>query len=169
MKIGVLSDTHGVLDDKVLHFFSECDEIWHAGDVGNIQIMETLAECTTTRGVFGNIDGQPLRSSLPEFQLFSIKTARILMIHIAGNLPRYNQKVRSLIELSRPSILVCGHSHILKVMFDKKNNLLFINPGAAGNHGFHKVKTALRFQIIEDKPCKMELLQLQRHKKKPLL
>ncbi len=163
MKIGILSDTHGILDDEVLDFFSECDEIWHAGDIGNIEIIDTLSSISVVRVVYGNIDGQPARSSFPEFQMFSIGLLRVLMTHIAGKLPAYNQKVRSYIQEHQPSILVCGHSHILKVIFDRKNNLLFINPGAAGNHGFHKVKTALRFQIIDDKPAKMEILELKRH------
>lgn len=168
MKIGIISDTHSVLDQKVIEFLAGCDEIWHAGDVGNSDIISDLESIAPTKGVYGNIDGHDVRISYPEHLLFSIGTQRILLTHIAGNPPRYNKRVKFLINRHRPTILVCGHSHILKVVHDKTNKLLFINPGALGNQGYHQVKTAIRFQINEDKPEKMEVLQYERHKKRPL-
>jgi len=166
LKIGVISDTHGVLEKRVTDFLSDCDEIWHAGDVGNSEIIDTLNTIAPTRGVYGNIDGNDIRSVFPENIIFSVQSQKVIITHIAGNPPRYNPRVKKLINDHHPDIFVCGHSHILKVMFDKANNLLYINPGALGNQGFHKKKTAVRFQLSNGKPIKMEVLDYGRHKKK---
>jgi len=168
LTIGVISDTHGILDNDVLDFFGPCNEIWHAGDIGDIQIINKLASNRPVKAVYGNIDGQAVRKSIPENQIFSIGKQSILITHIAGSPPRYNQRVKRLIRENNPSIVVCGHSHILKVLFDHDNNLLFINPGAAGNQGFHKIKTSLRFQINNGNPEKMEVFEWERYKKRPL-
>ena len=159
-KIGLLSDTHGFLENRLFDYFKEADEIWHAGDIGESAILERLEELRKVRAVYGNIDGGNLRAALHEYLEFEIEGLRVLMIHIANKPPRYNPKTLSLIRASRPDLLVCGHSHILKVEFDKKNNLLFMNPGAAGNHGFHKVKTALRFSIDQGKAKNLEVIDL---------
>jgi putative phosphoesterase len=161
LKIGVISDTHGVLDDKVRTFFEACDQIWHAGDIGHLDVIDRLREICPVAAVHGNIDSHTIRKEAPENHFFKVNQSTVLITHIAGKLPVYNKRVRGIIKDYHPKILVCGHSHILKVQFDKKHGLLYINPGAAGNHGFHKVKTALRFEL-NDKPENMELLQWER-------
>ena len=166
MKIGIISDTHSILDENPIHFFSACDEIWHAGDIGDRKVLEKLESLATVRAVSGNIDSKNDYRRQPEFQLFTLEEIKVLIIHIAGNPPRYNPAAKELISKSKPDILVCGHSHILKVMQDKVNKLLFINPGAAGNQGFHKIKTAIRMKIQAGKPSEMEVLEWERHKKK---
>ena len=167
MKIGIISDTHGILDEKPVNFFSECDEIWHAGDIGNKSILEKLGSICTLRAVSGNIDSKIEHWTSPEHHLFVLEGMQVLIIHIAGNPPGYNREVYRFITRHNPDMLVCGHSHILKVMFDKVNHLLFINPGAAGNQGFHTVKTAIRMKIKSGKPSEMEVLEWERHKKRP--
>lgn len=147
MRIGILSDTHGHLDDRILHHLQDCDEIWHAGDIGNISVTDQLAQFKPLRAVHGNIDGGPARMQFPEDLVFTCEGMKVFMTHIAGKPTSYNQRVRDLLKMHRPQILVCGHSHILRVEFDKKNQVLFINPGAAGIHGFHKVRTLVRLTI----------------------
>ncbi len=166
MRIGIISDTHSILDENPVHFFSECDEIWHAGDIGDHKVLEKLESIATVRAVTGNIDSKNAAWKQPEVQIFTTEGIKVLIIHIAGNPPRYNHVVKDLITNNKPDILVCGHSHILKVMHDKVNRLLFINPGAAGNQGFHQIKTAIRMKIHAGKPSEMEVLEWERHKKK---
>ncbi|MEM9324604.1 MAG: metallophosphoesterase family protein [Bacteroidota bacterium] len=146
MRIGLISDTHSYLDDKVLHYFQQCDEIWHAGDVGNRQVLTQLQAAKPTIAVYGNID-DPHGLDAPEVQVLDRGAKRFLMIHIAGRPPKYNSHVRNLLSCHRPDVLICGHSHILKVEMDRQNNVLYMNPGAAGRHGFHKVRTLLRFDV----------------------
>lgn len=160
MKIGVISDTHSYLDDKVLTYFREVDEIWHAGDVGTLDVLEKLEAFKTTRTVYGNIDGQDIRIRTQRGLIFETEGKRFLMTHIAGNPPRYNPEIRKMIAQYHPDVLICGHSHILRVEFDKKNSLLFLNPGAAGKHGFHKVRTLLRFEVEKGKIFNMEVVEL---------
>lgn len=160
MRIGVISDTHGYLDPKVFDHFKDCDEVWHAGDIGNLEISDKLNEKYKFQAVYGNIDGHELRIQYPEFLFFKRNDVKVMMIHIGGKPPRYNQKVKKLIREYNPGILVCGHSHILKVEYDIQNKLLFMNPGAAGKHGFHKVRTLIRFSINGNKPEKMEVIEL---------
>ena len=148
MRIGLISDTHGFLDDRVFTYFEVCDEIWHAGDVGDSSVLAELRKRKPTIAVYGNID-DPADLDAPEVQLLDRGESRFLMIHIAGKPPRYNTKVRELLQLHRPKVLICGHSHILKVEMDKKNDILYMNPGAAGRHGFHKVRTLLRFEVTD--------------------
>ncbi|MEQ9230220.1 MAG: metallophosphoesterase family protein [Cyclobacteriaceae bacterium] len=159
-KIGLLSDTHGVLDNRVFDYFKEVDEIWHAGDIGTIEVLDELNEFKPTIAVFGNIDGGDLRIDCKETVLLRRDGLKVLITHIAGKPPRYNPRVLSLVQEHRPNVLICGHSHILKVEFDKRNQLLFMNPGAAGNHGFHKVKTLLRFGIENMKVKDLEVIEL---------
>ena len=162
-KIGVLSDTHGTLDEKVIKFLAECDQVWHAGDIGNIDVLTDMKSLfPVVHAVYGNVDGWDLRSEVPEIDMFETEGRRIAIKHICGNPRRYDSSARKLIEEYKPDILVCGHSHILRVEYDKKHNLLFINPGAAGNSGFHKVKTAVRF-VIDGKDLRdLEVLELPR-------
>jgi putative phosphoesterase len=160
MKIAIISDTHGFLDNQVIKHLQDADEIWHAGDIGTIEVIDKLEQLTgRLRLVYGNIDSQKIRLIAPEAQGFTIDGCRILMIHIAGNMPGYNAAVRAYIGRFRPNILVCGHSHILKVMNDKRNNLLFINPGSCGHHGIHKVRTMIKFEIIDGKPANMNVIE----------
>ncbi len=162
-KIGVLSDTHGMLDEKVIEFLSICDEVWHAGDIGSVDVLTDMRSLfPVVRAVYGNIDGWEIRAEVPEVNRFELEGRRVAIKHICGNPRRYDPSVRSLIQEYHPHILVCGHSHILRVEYDKKNNLLFINPGAAGNSGFHKVRTAVRF-VIDGKDIRdLEVLELGR-------
>lgn len=161
MKIGILSDTHGWLDERILHHFKDCDEVWHAGDVGNTSVIETLQKFKPTIGVYGNIDGQEIRSIFPETQILYKEGLKIYITHIAGTPPRYQKGILSKLKEENPNILVCGHSHILKVMPDKKlNNMLYINPGAAGRHGFHKVRTILKLEIADGKIKHLEAIEL---------
>ena len=160
-KIGILSDTHGFIDEKIVNFFSECNEIWHAGDIGDISIFNHF-ENKTIRAVNGNIDGTNIKSEYPNFQIFDCENHKVLITHIAIQSGRYNDSTKNLINKYSPTVLICGHSHILKVFFDKKNNLLFINPGAAGKQGFHVVRTAIRLIIEKDKIRDLEILELPR-------
>ena len=159
-KIGILSDTHNYLDEQVFEYFKNVDEIWHAGDIGTNEITNKLKKFKPLRTVYGNIDGHELRAEFPEDLIFEIENCKIFITHIAGAVCVYNQRVREIIKQEKPDILVCGHSHILKIMRDEKFKLLHINPGAAGIHGFHKMKTILRFEIENGKPQKMELIEL---------
>lgn len=160
MKIAIISDTHGFLDDNVIKYLKDVDEIWHAGDIGTIEVIDRLEQLTgRLRAVYGNIDSQEIRQIAPEVQGATIHGCRILITHIAGSMPQYNTLVRGYIGKFRPHILVCGHSHILKVMNDKRNNLLFVNPGSCGHHGFHKVRTMITFEIINGKPANMNVIE----------
>lgn len=160
MKIGLLSDTHGYIDHQVAEHFKYCDEIWHAGDIGP-DVADWLKEIKPLTAVFGNIDGPELRNSLPEFIETEIQGLKIMMTHIAGNPPVYNSAVRNKISGFKPDLLICGHSHIAKVYRDpENNNLLYINPGAAGNHGFHRIKTIMRFDILEGKIQNLMVIEL---------
>ena len=159
-KVGLLSDTHGFVDPAVYKHFKDCDEIWHAGDIGHVQVIDDLSKFKTLRAVYGNIDGHVVRSAVPEDLVFEIDGIKILMTHIGGSPGRYNLRVKSLMQRYKPNIFICGHSHILKVMYDQQMNHLHINPGAAGNHGFHHVKTLIRFDLHQGKPANMEVIEL---------
>ena len=162
MKIGLLSDTHSFIDEKVISFLSECDEILHAGDIGNLAVIEQLERIAPVRAVFGNIDGTEIRQRYREKERFSVEDVEIFMIHIGGYPGNYSREAYHEIRTDPPKIFISGHSHILKVMFDKKNNLLHINPGAAGKNGFHKVRTAIRFEIEASEIKDLEVLELPR-------
>jgi putative phosphoesterase len=147
MKIGLLSDTHGHLDQRVFTHFKDCDEIWHAGDIGTMEVLESLENFKPTRAVFGNIDGNKIRLATKEDLWFDCEELKIWITHIGGYPPKYNKRTNALLKQDSPDIFICGHSHILKIIRDPKNNLLHINPGAAGVHGFHHVKTLVRFDV----------------------
>lgn len=162
VKIGLLSDTHGYIHPRVSDFFSECDELWHAGDIGNQETADFLAKIKPLRAVYGNIDGNTLRQSFKEVELFQSEKAKVLMIHIGGYPGKYNPKARKLIEEYKPDIFISGHSHILKVIYDKKYRLLHLNPGAAGKSGMHKLITMIRF-VIDGKDIRdLEIFEAKR-------
>src|SRR5215216_2308199 len=144
-RIGLISDTHGFLDDTVFNHFENCDEIWHAGDFGNIALANRLKAKKKLRGVYGNIDGQDIRTEFPEQLVFLCEEVKVMMRHIGGSPPRYNPETRKELLYHKPLLFISGHSHILKVMYDEKISCLHMNPGAAGNHGWHKVRTIIRF------------------------
>jgi putative phosphoesterase len=160
VKIGLLSDTHGFLDSSIYKYFKDCDEIWHAGDIGTIQVFDELRKFKPTRAVFGNIDGHIIRSAMPEHLYFEIEGLKVYITHIGGYPGKYNFGVKSFLQKNPANLFICGHSHILKVMYDNTFKLLHINPGAAGNHGFHQVKTLIRFEINEGKPQNLEVIEI---------
>ena len=162
MRIGLLSDTHSHLDPKVFEHFAECDEVWHAGDIGNVAVLDKLKAFKPFRGVYGNIDGAEIRAELPEDLRFEVEGVPVFMTHIGGYPGRYNPRVRVLLDENPPvdGLFICGHSHILKVMPDKKRQFLHINPGACGNQGWHKVKTLIRFELSAGKIEKLEVIEL---------
>ncbi len=161
MKIGLLSDTHNVLDPRIFDYFQEVDEIWHAGDVGDYKVIEQLEKFKPLVGVYGNIDNIQVRQRFPEFQRFSREGVSILMTHIGGRPGRYSkQLIEELNKNGTPKLLVCGHSHILMVKFDKRFRMLWVNPGACGNHGFHTVKTILRFDLLNAEIKNMEVIEI---------
>ena len=146
-RIGLLSDTHGYWDEKYEKYFESCDEIWHAGDIGSEIVAKKLAEIKPLRAVHGNIDGQDIRSLYPTHLRFTIEDIDVWMTHIGGYPGKYAWEVKPEIFVNPPQLFVCGHSHILKVMFDSKLQTLCINPGAAGKYGIHKIRTLIRFSI----------------------
>jgi putative phosphoesterase len=147
MKIGIISDTHNTFDEPLKEFLAPCDEIWHAGDFGSLELADEIAAFKPLKGVYGNIDGGVIRRVYPEFTLFEVEGVRVLMTHIGGYPRHYQPKARQHIYTSRPKLFIAGHSHILKVMYDDVYDLLHINPGAAGNYGIHHVRTAIRLDI----------------------
>lgn len=159
-RIGLISDTHGYLDDAVFKHFDQCDEIWHAGDFGTLEVAEKLSAFKPFKGVYGNIDGQDIRSAYPEQLKFDCEQASVWMIHIGGYPGKYDPKIKLEILQNPPKIFICGHSHILKVIYDDKIGCLHLNPGAAGKYGWHKVRTLLRFCISEEKIHNLEVIEL---------
>ena len=146
-KILLLSDTHGFINDQILKFVKLADEVWHAGDIGDIKVTDTIKNLKPLRAVFGNIDNSEIRVEFPLNNRFSIEGVNVWIIHIGGYPNRYNPSIKEEIHKNPPDVFICGHSHILKVMPDKKLDLLHLNPGAAGKHGLHQVRTMLRFEI----------------------
>ena len=159
-KIGLLSDTHGYWDERYAEYFNDCDEIWHAGDVGSLDILDKLVKIKPIRAVAGNIDDAKLRAVYPDSMRFSIENIDVFMIHIGGYPGRYTPNVLKIMQSNPPQLFICGHSHILKVMFDKKYNSLTMNPGAAGKYGFHKVRTLIRFCIDNGNIKDLEVIEL---------
>ncbi len=162
IRVGLLSDTHGYVHPRVPEFFSAVDEIWHAGDMGDVGIANQLRMLKPFRGVYGNIDGRDVRVEFPEFLEFTVETLPVIMTHIGGYPGRYDPRVRLLIESERPKLFVCGHSHILKVMYDHRFEVLCINPGAAGRYGMHKSITAVRLEIDGNNMRNLEVLDIPR-------
>ncbi len=161
-KIGLLSDTHSYLDEKVFEYFEDCDEIWHAGDIGSFDIVEELEAFKPFRAVYGNIDNQKIRRAFPEDLRFECEGVDVWITHIGGYPTRYNRRTRPMIEQHPPKLFICGHSHILKIMADKRYGLLHINPGACGHHGFHKMRTLVRFALEEGQIKDCEVIELGR-------
>ncbi|MBL7856159.1 MAG: metallophosphoesterase family protein [Cyclobacteriaceae bacterium] len=161
MKIGLLSDTHSHLDPAVFEHFKNCDEIWHAGDIGNIDVVNQLQAFKPFRAVYGNIDDVEIRNVFPEDLWFSMEGISVWMTHIGGTPPNYNPRVKKLLKNKIPDLLICGHSHILRIKRDPQcNNMLYLNPGAAGNQGFHHIKTLVRFDIESSEIKNMEVIEL---------
>jgi putative phosphoesterase len=160
MKIGLISDTHGWIHPRLFEHFKDCDEIWHAGDIGNIETADTLSRFRPLRAVYGNIDGTPVRVVYGEYLIFKAEEVNVLMTHIGGTPGHYDRRVFPHLRELHPDLFICGHSHIAKVMYDKKEDFLYVNPGAAGYIGFHVFMTALRFQITGSRIHDMELIEL---------
>ncbi|CAL2103635.1 Phosphoesterase [Tenacibaculum sp. 190130A14a] len=159
-KILLLSDTHSFIDDQILKFVKQADEVWHAGDIGDLKVTDTIKEYKPLRAVYGNIDDKDARAEFPLDNKFEVEGVRVWITHIGGYPNKYNQRVREDLKIEKPQLFICGHSHILKVQFDKKLNILHLNPGAAGNHGFHKVRTMLRFELENAAVKNMEVIEL---------
>ena len=162
MKIGLVSDTHGLIDDKLLNFFKDADEIWHAGDVGDVSVIEKLEQLKPVKAVFGNIDGQDIRIRFKEHARFTVEGLDVWITHIGGYPGRYDSRVKLEILRNPPKLFITGHSHILKVIYDQKLNCLHINPGAYGKSGIHKIRTAVRFDITEGDVKNLEILEVER-------
>ena len=160
LRIGLLSDTHSYWDDKFVQYFSECDEIWHAGDIGDASIAQRLAQIKPLRAVYGNIDGRDVRYDYPEHLRFKCENVDVWMTHIGGYPGKYSPKVKAEMLTNPPKLFVCGHSHILRVMFDKKLGVLCVNPGAAGRFGIQSVRTLIRFTIDGDVVRDLEVVEL---------
>jgi putative phosphoesterase len=161
-RIGLISDTHHYLDHAVLKHFDKCDEIWHGGDFGSAKVAEQLKNHKPLKGVYGNIDGQDIRAEFPEVLKFSCEDVKVLMIHIGGYPNKYAPLARQEIISYRPKIFISGHSHILKIIYDEKFQCLHMNPGAAGNQGWHKVRTLIRFSIDGENIKDCEVIELER-------
>ncbi|CAH1000167.1 hypothetical protein LEM8419_01314 [Neolewinella maritima] len=160
MRIGLLSDTHSYLDPAILTHFANCDEVWHAGDVGDPAVLDQLEAFRPLRAVYGNIDDTVVRQRLPLNNAFEVAGLPVLITHIGGYPGRYTPRVRKLLDTLRPTLYICGHSHILKVMMDKPRGVLHINPGACGRQGFHKMRTAIRFTIAAGRVQDLEVIEL---------
>ena len=161
-RIGLLSDTHGYWDERYLKDFEPCDQIWHAGDIGSMEIVERLEAFRPLKAVYGNIDGQDMRRLFPEIARFTVDGADVLMKHIGGYPGKYDASIRSTLFANPPRLFISGHSHILKVKYDKSLNLLHINPGAAGIYGFHTVRTLVRFCIDNGSFSDLEVIELNK-------
>lgn len=162
IKIGLLSDTHAYMHPRILEFFRDCDEIWHAGDIGDLATAEELAAFKPFRAVYGNIDGADLRDLYPREMVFTREEMKVLMIHIGGYPGHYPADVRNLLLKEKPDLFICGHSHILKVIYDPQYRFLLVNPGACGKFGFHKSITSVRFVLEKKNIRDLEVLDIPR-------
>lgn len=159
-KIGLISDTHSHFPEEVYQYFEEVDEIWHAGDIGAIEVVNKLETFKPVRAVYGNIDGQEIRKIFPLDLTIEIEGLKVWMTHIGGYPGKYADRIKKKLETVRPHLFICGHSHILKVIPDKKLNLLHLNPGAAGKEGFHQIRTMMRFSIEDGKVKDLEVIEV---------
>ncbi len=159
-KILLLSDTHGYLDETILKYAKQADEIWHAGDIGTFEVVDRLAEIKPIKAVYGNIDGGPLQQEFPLHQRFLCEGVDVWITHIGGYPHRYSPKIKQAIQQDPPDLFISGHSHILKVMWDKKLELLHMNPGACGKQGFHQMRTMLRFEIDGKDIKNLEVIEI---------
>lgn len=160
MRIGLISDTHGHLDSKLFSFLEECEEIWHAGDIGSLALAEKLREFRPLIAVWGNIDGPEIRYEYPEIQRFECQGLQVLMIHIGGFPGRYAPGIRNLLKKEKPDLFICGHSHIVRAMPDEKLGLIHLNPGACGRQGIHLEKTIMRFSIENGEMSRFQICRL---------
>jgi uncharacterized protein len=160
VRIGLLSDTHGFLDEAVFRHFDQCDEVWHAGDFGSSEILDRLNAFKPVRGVYGNIDGPDLRARVPRDLIWDCEGVRVFMTHIGGYPGNYDPRVTKELRRLRPNLFICGHSHILKVMRDREIELLHMNPGACGYQGWHQIRTLLRFVAESGKISGVEAIEL---------
>ena len=159
-KILLLSDTHSYIDNAILKHVGWADEIWHAGDIGSLKVTDAISKLKPLKGVYGNIDDHIIQKEFPENNRFFCEGVDVLITHIGGYPPKYNIRTRDIIKENPPKLFICGHSHILKVMMDKKLGVLHMNPGACGKHGFHQVRTMLRFIIDGDNIKDLEVIEL---------
>jgi uncharacterized protein len=159
-RIGLLSDTHGYLDERILFYLSECDEIWHAGDIGNLETARSLSKLKPLKAVYGNADGNPLRIEYPKHLRFECEKVKVWITHIGGYPKHYPSEIRNELAINPPKLFITGHSHILRVIYDDKFAMLYINPGAAGIQGFHQVRTLVRFTVDLDKIKDLEVIEL---------
>lgn len=162
IKIVVLSDTHSYIDNQIMKFVKQADEVWHVGDIGAIEVIDALKKVKPLRAVYGNIDNALIRSEYPLDNKFTIEKVSVWMTHIGGYPHKYDYRIKEEISKNPPNLFISGHSHILKVIFDKKLNLLHMNPGAAGKSGSHQVRTMLRFEINDDKILNLEVIELEK-------
>jgi uncharacterized protein len=160
MKIGLLSDTHGWIHPRLFDHFAECDEIWHAGDIGNIETADKLADFKPLKAVYGNVDDSMVRRVYKETMIFMADEVKVWLTHIGGTPGHFDRRIQPAITENPPDLFICGHSHIAKVMYDQKRGFLYVNPGAAGKNGFHKFMTAIRFQIDGKDIHDLELIEL---------
>jgi putative phosphoesterase len=160
IKILLLSDTHSHIDDTILKYVQQADEVWHAGDIGSLVVTDTIKSIKPLRAVFGNIDDDKARMEFPLNNRFMCEGVDVWITHIGGYPGKYNQAIREELRTNPPKLFICGHSHILKVQFDKSLNLLHMNPGAAGISGFHQIRTMLRFEIEGDKISNLEVIEI---------
>ena len=159
-RIGLISDTHGFLDANIFNHFKECDEIWHAGDFGSIELANQINSFKPLRGVYGNIDEKNIRFEYPEQIIFKCEEVKVMIRHIGGSPPKYNPDTRKELLFNKPDLFITGHSHILKIMYDSSISCLFMNPGAAGKHGWHKLRTIIRFSIDGKEMKDCEVIEL---------
>ena len=161
-KILLLSDTHSYMDDKILQYCKNADEVWHAGDIGSNIVTDKISQVSKLRAVYGNIDDKTIRAEFPLDNIFTIEKVPVWITHIGGYPYRYDQRIREMITKNPPKLFISGHSHILKVQYDKKLNLLHLNPGSAGKYGIHKVRTMLRFVIKNKEIKKLEVIEMEK-------
>lgn len=161
-KILLLSDTHGYIDNQIIKFIKQADEVWHAGDIGSLKVTDTIKKYKPLRAVYGNIDDKDARTEFPLDNKFTIEGVSVYITHIGGYPGKYNARVKEELIKNTPKLFICGHSHILKIQFDKKLNLLHLNPGAVGKYGFHQVRTMLRFELDKEEIKNMEIIELKK-------
>lgn len=163
IRIGLISDTHGVIIPELYSFLGNCDEIWHAGDIGSLDTAKKIEEFKPLKAVSGNIDGIFIRQEYPEVNIFVVEDMKVVMMHIGGYPGKYSFQAKSIIAEEKPALFIAGHSHILKVMFDKKHNLLYLNPGSCGKQGLHQKMTMIRFIINNKKISDLEIFEKPKH------
>lgn len=164
-KILLISDTHSYLEPSLIKHIHDADEIWHAGDIGALEVCDAIEKIKPLKAVFGNIDDAGIRTKYPEDLAFECEQVKVLITHIAGTPGKYPSRVKQLLDTHRPKLFICGHSHILKVQYDKANEMLYMNPGACGTHGFHQVKTAIRFEIEGPEIKNLAIIELGKRAK----